>query len=91
MRISTAQESHFQVVPWSWCRLGQSRHFNRGNGFRLTAAWGRNRGVDISAEEMMEPLVDLGIHTWYTLYPSRGLRRPRAKREHEQSENQRLR
>ncbi|KAK1587127.1 hypothetical protein Q3G72_009788 [Acer saccharum] len=34
-------------------------------------------GVDLSAEEKVEPLVDLGIHTWYTLYPSRGLRRPR--------------
>ncbi|KAK0590132.1 hypothetical protein LWI29_023055 [Acer saccharum] len=34
-------------------------------------------GVDFSTEEMVEPLVDLGIHTWYTLYPSRGLRRPK--------------
>ncbi|KAK1581156.1 hypothetical protein Q3G72_003651 [Acer saccharum] len=33
-------------------------------------------GVDLSAEEMKKPLVDLGIHTWYTLYPSRGLSRP---------------
>ncbi|KAI9182659.1 hypothetical protein LWI28_027605 [Acer negundo] len=34
-------------------------------------------GVDLSTEEMKEPQVDIGINQWYSLYPSRGLKKPR--------------
>ncbi|KAI9197888.1 hypothetical protein LWI28_006145 [Acer negundo] len=34
-------------------------------------------GIDLSTEEINEPLVDIRINQWYSLYPSRGLRRPK--------------
>ncbi|KAI9169781.1 hypothetical protein LWI28_017559 [Acer negundo] len=50
-----------------------------------------NRGVDLSIEEMKEPPVDIGINQWYSLYPSKGLKRPRgpkrARTEAEDSES----
>ncbi|KAI9176540.1 hypothetical protein LWI28_004050 [Acer negundo] len=49
-------------------------------------------GTDLSAEEMKEPSVDIGINQWYSLYPSRGLKRPRrpkrARIEAEDSESE---
>ncbi|KAI9192290.1 hypothetical protein LWI28_020681 [Acer negundo] len=48
-------------------------------------------GIDLSTEEMKEPPVDIGINQWYSLYPSRGLRRhkrpKRARIETEDSES----
>ncbi|KAI9177600.1 hypothetical protein LWI28_017150 [Acer negundo] len=51
-------------------------------------------GIDLSIEEMKEPPVDIRINQWYSLYSSRGLRRPRDPREHGQRlgiQSQRLR
>ncbi|KAI9180512.1 hypothetical protein LWI28_005518 [Acer negundo] len=48
--------------------------------------------IDLSADEMKEPSVDIGINKWFLLYPSRGLTRPRgpkrARAEAEDSESE---
>ncbi|KAI9185487.1 hypothetical protein LWI28_007799 [Acer negundo] len=48
-------------------------------------------GIDLSTDEMKEPPIDIRINQWYSLYPSRGLRRPRgpkkARTEAEDSES----
>ncbi|KAI9165388.1 hypothetical protein LWI28_013198 [Acer negundo] len=67
------------------------RSFN-GDATTRYPPYHHNLGVDLSTEEVKEPPVDIGINQWYSLYPSRGLKRPRgpkrARTEAEGSESE---
>ncbi|KAI9174487.1 hypothetical protein LWI28_018162 [Acer negundo] len=59
-------------------KYGKDERKNEAMGFpSMITCFYIQTCVDLSTEEMKKPLVDIGINQWYSLYPSKGLKRPR--------------